>query len=236
MNSAPLIESLESRRLFAGIIFSGHILRVIGNITPNIETVGLTPDGQSVEVTLRFSTPRGTHYFSKLVPLSQKIILVSLVGGNGADYLTVDQTNGLFNIRCNMFGGNGNDTLVGGNEADSLDGCLGNDSLVGGDGNDTIYGSRGNDTIYGNAGNDYLNGGLGHDYIEGDDGNDTLADAFGPDTLYGGAGNNLFIGSVIGPDKTDFDPKRDRVEIVSTAAGTPSTSFLNSLFPIDSLF
>jgi Ca2+-binding RTX toxin-like protein len=77
---------------------------------------------------------------------------------------------------------------------------------------------------------------IGHDSIAGGDGNDTLADAFGPDTMYGGAGNNLFVVSVIGRDKTDFDPHTDRVIVVSITAAAASPSFLDSLFPIDSIF
>jgi Ca2+-binding RTX toxin-like protein len=229
---SSVIEPLEPRQLFAGIIFHDHLLRVIGDYYPNVETVGLAPGGQSVVATLTFTDKKGPETFTKTVALSAGIHLVSLVGGNGGDAITVDQTNGSFPIKCIMFGGGGNDTITGGDEPDYITGCSGNDLLNGGDGNDTIYGNGGNDTIYGGPGNDWLNGGLGHDLLSGDDGNDTLADAYGPDTMYGGAGDNLFIGSVIGRDKTDFDPRRDRVRIVSTT--TPDSTvptWLSDIFP-----
>jgi Ca2+-binding RTX toxin-like protein len=68
------------------------------------------------------------------------------------------------NIEClQLFGNNGNDTLV--NDTNPLssvgsliDGGDGNDLLVGGNATDVIFGGDGVDTIYGRGGNDFLFG------------------------------------------------------------------------------
>jgi Ca2+-binding RTX toxin-like protein len=52
----------------------------------------------------------------------------------------------------NVFGGNGNDTIVGNAASNVICGGGGNDSIEGGDGNDKLIGSRGNDTVLGQGG------------------------------------------------------------------------------------
>jgi Ca2+-binding RTX toxin-like protein len=90
----------------------------------------------------------------------------------------------------NVFGGNGDDTIVG-NDAnnlihgnggiDSIFGGVGNDQLEGGDGNDLLFGQLGNDLIRGNADNDTLDGGEGYDSLVGGTGDDVYA--FGTATV-----------------------------------------------------
>ena len=54
----------------------------------------------------------------------------------------------------NVFGGDGNDTLLGNALDNELSGGRGNDSIIGGDGNDTITGGAGNDILDGGNGTD----------------------------------------------------------------------------------
>lgn len=95
-----------------------------------------------------------------------------------------------------LFGGDGNDTLIGGSGNDLLFGQPGNDTLLGkggddllfgGDGNDTLIGGAGNDQMFGQAGNDRMiwNPGDGTDLMEGGDGNDTAE-------VNGGNGAEIF--------------------------------------------
>jgi hypothetical protein len=84
-------------------------------------------------------------------------------------------------------GGNGDDTISLGNAA------LPPAQLFGGNGNDTLIGGAGNDTLIGGAGNDTLNGGDGDDILVGGAGDDTVIGGKGSDTAFLGAGNDTFI-------------------------------------------
>jgi hypothetical protein len=66
-----------------------------------------------------------------------------------------------------LFGGNGNDTLIGGAGNDTLDGGNGDDTVVGGKGTDTAFLGAGNDTFIWNPldGNDQVDGGSGFDTL-----------------------------------------------------------------------
>jgi Ca2+-binding RTX toxin-like protein len=109
--------------------------------------------------------------------------LIQMFGQDGDDTLALDETNGALPA-ANLFGGNGNDTLIGGSGNDQLfggagndllEGKGGNDLLFGGDGNDTLIGGAGDDQVFGQAGDDTMiwNPGDGSDLFEGGDGNDT---------------------------------------------------------------
>jgi Ca2+-binding RTX toxin-like protein len=109
--------------------------------------------------------------------------LLQLFGQGGDDTIAVDETNGAMPA-ADLFGGDGNDTLIGGSGNDELFGQSGNDTLIGGagddllfggDGNDTLTGGSGNDQVFGQAGNDRMiwNPGDGTDLFEGGDGVDT---------------------------------------------------------------
>ncbi|HEY9302332.1 MAG TPA: Calx-beta domain-containing protein, partial [Phormidium sp.] len=80
----------------------------------------------------------------------------------------------------NLFGGDGNDSLIGiavndgifANGGDDwLWGREGNDNLLGGEGNDSAFGSSERDWIATNAGNDILNGNASSDVLNGNEGN-----------------------------------------------------------------
>jgi len=71
-----------------------------------------------------------------------------------------------------IYGGDGDDTLVGGFLGDQLFGEGGNDLILGGtqgiDGDDQLFGGAGRDTLFGNIGADTLDGGAGEDLLVSD--------------------------------------------------------------------
>jgi Ca2+-binding RTX toxin-like protein len=121
--------------------------------------------------------------------------LMQVFGQAGDDTLALDESNGALPA-ANLFGGNGNDTLIGGSGNDQLFGQAGNDVLqgkggndllFGGDGNDTLTGGDGDDQVFGQAGNDKMiwNPGDDNDLFEGGDGIDTAE-------VNGGNGSETF--------------------------------------------
>jgi Ca2+-binding RTX toxin-like protein len=109
---------------------------------------------------------------------------IQVLGREGNDHLSLNEANGAL-PRAQLYGGDGNDTLVGGSAADQLYGQAGNDALLGkggidelrgGDGNDALTGGDADDQAFGEAGDDRLiwNPGDDTDLNEGGDGNDTV--------------------------------------------------------------
>ena len=115
-----------------------------------------------------------------------------------------------------IYGGDGDDSLLGGNGNDTLHGGAGLDFLFGGTDDDVLYGGEGvgrryfdmlpmlsnhqggrgggwvtGDWVLGEDGNDLLFGGDGNDTLDGGNGNDTLYGGAGRGFLLGGAGNDL---------------------------------------------
>lgn len=127
-----------------------------------------------------------------------------------------------------LLGGSGDDNLIGGSGNDELRGGAGRDELRGGDDDDAIfgdddvddlYGDQGNDTLYGGAGNDVLRGDVGNDELYGDAGDDRLFGELGDDFLsgdegndgvFGGAGNDTMHGGN-GRDELRGDEGGDRI-------------------------
>jgi Ca2+-binding RTX toxin-like protein len=139
--------------------------------------------------------------------------LIQVFGQAGNDTISLDEANGTLPA-ANLFGGDGNDTLIGGSGNDLLFGQAGNDILLGkggndqlfgGDGNDTLTGGAGDDQVFGEAGNDRMiwNPGDGTDLNEGGDGTDTVE-------VNGGNGNETFTvtpnGTRVRFDRTDPAP------------------------------
>ncbi len=121
----------------------------------------------------------------------------NITGNDGTDSISGGTLNDTLN------GAQGNDTLLGLGGDDSLTGDVGNDSLDGGAGNDTLNGDAGSDTLIGGLGNDSLVGGADADSISGGAGNDTIYGADGNDTISGGADNDtlvLIANYTAGPD------------------------------------
>lgn len=103
----------------------------------------------------------------------------------------------------------GIETILGTHLGDAVNASAStrNQELWGFDGDDTLIGGSGADTLYGGAGNDVLAGGAGADFLSGDDGNDTLAGGAEDDKLTGGTGADTFVLNVSGGGDriTDFD-------------------------------
>ena len=140
-------------------------------------------------------------------------VAVLVLGGNGNDLISAAGAL-LGNVRLQLSGNAGNDTIVGSEDGDTITGDDGNDLLYGGGGDDTVSGGNGNDNLYGQAGDDSLQGDAGDDVLRGNDGNDTLLgnDGFdvllgqngddslnagaGDDSLEGNAGNDTLLGDL----------------------------------------
>jgi Ca2+-binding RTX toxin-like protein len=210
-------EPLEMRRLFSGIhlMHSGELEIIGSGGAANTITVGLTPDQQSLEVSIVYAQNRKT---TKTINGTYPVASVTsfyITGGSKADYIAVDQTNGPINIPATIIARGGNDTVYGSNGPNYVLGGAGNDYIVGGDGNDSLFGQSGNDTLIGGAGDDQLHGEGGRDSLEGDAGNDTLFAATGRDTLLGGTGNNMFRVRGLKQDPVnDYTATTDKLVIV----------------------
>lgn len=113
--------------------------------------------------------------------------------------LTIDDFM-VLTTQFGFVGTSGDDRLIG----DGLP-----NEMFGLDGNDTILGWAGNDTIDGGTGDDLLYGLAGDDLILGGDGNDVLVGGAGNDTYFGGAGNDTFYitdaGDLIADAGAGFD-------------------------------
>jgi Ca2+-binding RTX toxin-like protein len=66
---------------------------------------------------------------------------ITVIGGAGADTITLDEANGAL-PRATLIGGADNDILTGGSANDTLIGQAGNDVLLGKGGNDLLFGGR----------------------------------------------------------------------------------------------
>src|SRR4051812_16982019 len=155
-----LLESLESRRLFAvtaSFLAASGTLTVFGdnldnNIAVSRDAAGkILVNGGAVTVLGGTATVANT-------------ALMQVFGQGGNDTITLNEANGTL-PRANLFGGAGDDVLTGGS---------GNDLLFGESGNDTLLGKRGDDLLFGGAGDDVLTSGSGNDQVFGQAGNDRI--------------------------------------------------------------
>lgn len=122
--------------------------------------------------------------------------VLSVIGTNGNDQVTIAQTNGVVSITAMTSG----DSAVA--RGTVLSSALSLIVVSGESGNDVInvteavtaaarlYGGWGSDTLYGGARNDILFGGDGNDTLHGRGGNDALYGGAGVDSLSGGIGSN----------------------------------------------
>src|SRR5258705_5413669 len=78
---------------------------------------------------------------------------IQVFGGGGNDTITLDESNGALPA-AQLFGENGNDTLIGGS---------GNDQLFGGTRNHILLRKSGDELLIGGDGKDTLTGGGGRD-------------------------------------------------------------------------
>ena len=166
-------------------------------------------------------------------------------GNSNNDYKKAHKTGGIWGIgkkweSWQMYGYDGDDTLIGGPKNDSLYGGSGDDDLYGKDGhdylsggsgndylnggkdNDNLYGHSGNDYMYGDQGNDYMSGGSGNDYMSGGSGNDYMYGGSGNDYMSGGSGNDKIVGGYgydvlyggSGADKFVFNNKYEGIDTI----------------------
>ncbi|TAO04273.1 MAG: hypothetical protein EYR95_04045, partial [Phormidium sp. SL48-SHIP] len=148
------------------------------------------------------SNPEGTHSINAAAMRSDSLIDINpgATGVLAGQPLTIDETTQIENV----WGGDGNDTLVGNEGDNTLINPRGDNLLMGGLGDDQISAGEGNDTLFGGQGNDILEGGEGDDVLSGD---------LGDDTLIGGGGNNTFVLRPNGGENiiTDFNTEADQI-------------------------
>ena len=145
-------------------------------------------------------------------------------GGNGNDAISLDNVAppaGQALPPAQLFGGNGNDTLIGGAGNDTLDGGNGNDTVVGGKGTDMASLGNGNDTFIWNPGdgNDVVDGGRGFDTLvfNGKTTGETFSiDANGSGATFNRTGGTIDLTSV---ERIQFEAQ----------GNTPNTITINDL-------
>jgi Ca2+-binding RTX toxin-like protein len=122
-------------------------------------------------------------------------VLVNLRNGNDSfDASALTNVPAAAQLRINVLGGSGDDTIIAGPGDDTLRGQSGRDRLIGLAGNDLLVGNDGIDTLVAGSGADTLVGGRDADLINGQAGDDLLRGAAGNDRLMGGAGRDTLIG------------------------------------------
>ncbi|MEZ5959921.1 MAG: calcium-binding protein [Hyphomonadaceae bacterium] len=99
----------------------------------------------------------------------------------------------------NVWGSDGDDTLIGDAADNDLLGFEGNDNLEGLGGDDFLRASGGADTLYGGDGNDHLQGLDGDDIAWGGAGDDHILDSEGNDLVYGEDGDDLVVSTARDP-------------------------------------
>jgi Ca2+-binding RTX toxin-like protein len=202
--SVPVVEQLESRRLYNGsATLVGTTLTVQGTSGNDTIVMGYNASGYYfVTINNQPAQLFGPGVFTAIV----------ISGGQGNDYIDVSGlpagTPGV-----EIHGGQGDDTLIGSVNDDTIYGGAGNDSIGGGAGDDWIAGGAGSNTLRGGAGNDTITAGAGSNLINGGPGDDTIyADNGFPDSIYGGTGNNTAY----------VDP--NNIDLVVNATAIPPTS------------
>ena len=95
-----------------------------------------------------------------------------------------------------IFGNKGDDLIRGGDCDDTIFGGQDNDTTYGGGGNDILVGDQGDDVIFGERGDNLMFGNQGNDILQAGEGNDTLFGGQGNDSLIGGPGDNLLSGDL----------------------------------------
>src|SRR5688572_26053587 len=161
---APVLESLESRKLLA-VTLDGDVLRVYGG-------------DKSDEITVEFDGAGAilVNLNGKQTTWDEDVIAdVVIRGKNGNDAIEI--------IGAPV-------TEVG----NLAQGSSGRDTILGGSGDESLDGNSGNDEIYGGPGDDSIRGGTGHDLLGGEDDNDTVRGDDGEDDVYGGDGDDDLLG------------------------------------------
>lgn len=162
--ASPALKSLS------GIALDQGVITITGGSGSDVVNIS-TPYRGGITVTRNsFTETFSTSGITKIV----------FYGNAGDDSFT----NGT-SLPCEVYGGDGNDTLSGGR---------GNDFIIGGYGQDTIRGNAGDDVLWGSGGSDDIRGGDGDDVVKGHGGADHLYGENGEDAIYGGSGDDWLSG------------------------------------------
>jgi hypothetical protein len=173
-------------RVFLDAHMQGNELWVTG--TPEDDQIRFTRDGGEIVVSLNAT-------ISRFAASGVWKIISGGYGGN--DRLDA----AAMSVRVEIFGGEGDDTLIAGSGDDYACASYGNDVVRGGGGDDLLCGRVGDDNVAGGSGNDTVTGDEGLDVVSGGNGNDLV---FGgsqykdpvegsPDTVSGGAGYDTVV-------------------------------------------
>jgi serralysin len=147
--------------------------------------------------------------------IANKAFIENAFGGMGDDVLTGNQ------VKNQIRGEEGNDTITGGLDVDKLYGGADDDRLTDTDGNDWLYGDEGNDFLASGVGKDKLFGGDGDDTIQASTDNDKIDGGAGADTMTGGQGKDQFrffedAVNLVGTETdtiTDFVRGSDKIDL-----------------------
>jgi Ca2+-binding RTX toxin-like protein len=172
-SSAPIINSLEPRRLFAAA-------PLVINGTAGNDVIELAQTATAYVVTVN-----GVANQHPIANVSK----IDIKCGDGDDIVVASAT---MQLGFYADGGNGNDRMIGGQGPDTILGAAGKDQIYGGLGNDRLNGAGGNDKVLGEAGADRCYAGEGNDYLDGGSSNDRLYLDNGLDTAFGSGGNDIF--------------------------------------------
>lgn len=159
------------------------LLTIVGDDTDNIIVVSRNAAGAILVNSGAFPVSGGT-------PTVANTLLIQIFGRAGNDQLSLNEVNGALPT-AQLFGEDGNDTLIGGSGADLLEGGNDSDILLGKGGSDTLYGGDGADTLTGGDADDIVEGGAGNDrsiWNPGDD-TDVVEGGDGVDTVEVNGGN-----------------------------------------------
>jgi hypothetical protein len=171
LTAAALVTSAQANAATpVRVAVDGGVLNVDGGNGANTIVLRLAPgDPQTLQVDTATTT---------VAVARTTFTSIDIHGGNGADVIRFDESNGAIATPAHIDGGRGDDTLSGGSGADTLSG---------GNGDDVVDGNRGADTANLGSGDDEFvwDNGDGSDVVEGDRGHDTL-------TFNGAAGPEQF--------------------------------------------
>jgi hypothetical protein len=172
-SAAASFEQLEGRALFSVTAFVNILgeLNVIGTAGDDRIAVSYSDNGTTFDPFDNKIFVRVNDKTTITLP-GWNFNRVFMWGHEGNDHLTNNTP-----APSQIFGGDGNDTLVGGMHSDLLDGQFGDDTLYGKAGNDGLFGDFGRDALFGGDGDDMLDTGFDLDFNE---------------TAYGGSGWDRF--------------------------------------------
>lgn len=181
-NSNLAFETLESRRLLAGI----HFDAASGTVTVS---------GGAGNDTGLFVFQGTENYRASINGAADRVFPTEDV--NRLVFIGFDGNDSFDNrtfVPSQLLGGNGNDTLSGGAGEDLINGGAGNDVIRGNEANDRLYGLAGDDDIFGGEEDDRIFGGDGRNEIRGGDGDDLIFGGNNVDQIFGEDGIDQIFG------------------------------------------